>query len=76
MKNDYTGDNYNSKNNNYGSFSNNYGNTHYGSAAYRYCGGHAPSYGNYGYGSYGNVGEEQGPQITLKDYIFLVRERI
>ena len=78
MKNDYTGDQSNTRSNNYGGFSNNYGNSqYYNHGSYRYGGSPGPgNYGNYGYGSYGNISEEQGPQRTLKDYIFLIRERI
>ena len=75
MKNDYTGDQPNSNGRNYGDYSNRYGNSnYYNHGSYRYAGNSGP--GNYGYGSYGNVGEEQGPQRTFRDYIFLIRERI
>ncbi|MAI43814.1 MAG: polysaccharide biosynthesis tyrosine autokinase [Opitutales bacterium TMED207] len=75
MKNDYTGDQSNMNSNHYGGYSNNYGNPqYYNHGSYRY-GGNSGS-GSYGYGSYGNVSEEQGPQRTFKDYIFLIRERI
>ena len=77
MKNDYTGEQSNSSSHNYGGYSNNYGNPqYYNHGSYRYGG--SPGAGNYGYGygSYGNVSEEQGPQRTLKDYLFLIRERI
>jgi len=75
MKNDYTGDQSNMNSNHYGGYSNNYGNPqYYNHGSYRY-GGNSGS-GNYGYGSYGNISEEQGPQRNLKDYIFLIRERI
>ena len=75
MKNDYTGDQSNMNSKHYGGYSNNYGNPqYYNHGSYRY-GGNSGS-GSYGYGSYGNVSEEQGPQRTFKDYIFLIRERI
>ena len=75
MKNDYTGDQSNIRSNNYGGYSSNYGNSqYYNHGSYRYGG--SPGPGNYGYGSYGNVSEEQGPQRTFKDYVFLIRERI
>ena len=78
MKNDYTGDQSNMNSNHYGGYSNNYGNSqYYNQGSYRYGGSPGPgNYGNYGYGSYGNISEEQGPQRTLKDYLFLIRERI
>jgi succinoglycan biosynthesis transport protein ExoP len=78
MKNDYTGDQSNMNSNHYGGFSNNYGNSqYYNQGSYRYGGSPGPgNYVNYGYGSYGNISEEQGPQRTLKDYLFLIRERI
>ena len=78
MDNDYTGNKSNNKGHNTGGYLNNYGNSHYyNSASYRYGGNQGPgNYGNYGYGSYGSVSEEQGPQRTLRDYIFLIRERI
>ena len=78
MKNDYTGDQSNRNSNHYGAYSNNYGNSqYYNHGSYRYGGSPGPgNYGNYGYGSYGNVSEEQGPQRTLKDYVFLIRERV
>lgn len=78
MKNDYTGDKSNSNSNSYSDYSNNYGNSqYYNHGSYRYGGSPGPgNYGNYGYGSYGNISEEQGPQRNLKDYLFLIRERI
>ena len=75
MKNDYTGGESNINSNHYGGYSGNYGNQQfYNQGSYRYGGTAGP--GNYGYGSYGSISEEQGPQRTLKDYIFLIRERI
>ena len=60
--------------NNYGNYSN-YGSAqYYNKGTYRYGG--SPNYGSYGYNGYGSVSEEQGPQRTFKDYVFLVRERI
>ena len=44
-----------------------YGSTRYG--AYN-------NYGNYGYGAYGANSDDAGPQRTLKDYLFILRERI
>ena len=72
MNNDYSGDQ-SDNHNKYGGYTN-YGNNQYSNySAYRYSGG---KYGNYGYGSYGGNSEDIGPQRTLKDYIFLIRERI
>ncbi len=72
MNNDYPGDE-SDIHNKYGGYSN-YGNNQYSNyGSYRYNGG---KYGNYGYGSYGRNSEDIGPQRTLKDYIFLIRERI
>ncbi len=72
MKNDYTGNQSDMNSNHYGGYSN-YSNPQYNNySGYRYGG----NSGNYGYGSYGNVSEEQGPQRNLKDYVFLIRERI
>lgn len=73
MKNDYTGRESDINGNHYGGY-NNYSNPQYNSnGSYRYGGGNP---GNYGYGSYGNISEEQGPQRTLRDYLFIIRERI
>ena len=73
MKNDYTGGQSNINSNHYGGYSGNYGNQQfYNQGSYRYGGTAGP--GNYGYGSYGSISEEHGPQRTLKDYIFLIRE--
>ena len=73
MKNDYTGRESDINGNHYGGY-NNYSNPQYNSnGSYRYGGGNP---GNYGYGSYGNISAEQGPQRTLRDYLFIIRERI
>ena len=77
MKNNNNGNPSDKNYSNYGGFSDNYSNQYYNHGSYRYSGGVGPQkYGNYGYGSYGNISEEQGPQRTFKDYVFLVRERI
>ena len=78
MNDNFNKDQNNRSNGGYGNYSNNYGNSqYYNHGSYRYGGTPGQgNYGNYGYGSYGNISEEQGPQRTLKDYIFLIRERI
>ena len=56
--------------NHYGS----YGSSQHFSKYSRYS-----NYGNYGYGygyGYGSNSEESGPQRTLKDYLFILRERV
>ena len=73
MKNDYSNENLDGHNH-YGNYapSNQYNQYN----AYRYGGGNYGNYGNYGYGTYGQNADEQGPQRTLKDYVFIIRERI
>ncbi|MDC3132114.1 polysaccharide biosynthesis tyrosine autokinase [Opitutae bacterium] len=75
MKKDYTGNQSNLNGNHYNGYPNNYiNNQHYNHGSYRYGSNSGSS--SYGYGSYGNNTEEHGPQRNLKDYIFLIRERI
>ena len=77
MNKDFNGKKPSSIGDSYGNYSNSYGEYPYqNQASYRYGNNPGGRYGNYGYGSYGTVGEEQGPQRNLKDYIFLIRERI
>lgn len=69
MKNEYLGDR-SDMHNHYGS----YGSSQHFSKYSRYS-----NYGNYGYGygyGYGSNSEESGPQRTLKDYLFILRERV
>ena len=66
MKNEYLGDR-SDMHNHYGSYGSSQYTTKYG------------NYGNYGYGygyGYGSNSEESGPQRTLKDYLFILRERV
>lgn len=73
MKNEYTGDR-SDMNNSYGNYGS-YGNGNGPNSGPRQYGAYN-NYGNYGYGSYGSNSEESGPQRTLKDYLFLIRERV
>ena len=76
MKNEYTGDRSDMQNSygNYGNYGS-YGNNNAPMPASPRYGGYN-NYGNYGYGSYGGNSEDSGPQRTLKDYLFLIRERV
>ena len=73
MKNEFPGEDFGPRNDHgsYGSYSGNqymnYGSSRYGSYN---------NYGNYGYGSYGTNSEDNGPQRSFKDYLFILRERI
>ena len=76
MKNEYTGDRSDMQNSygNYGNYGS-YGNNNAPMPGSPRYGGYN-NYGNYGYGSYGGNSEDSGPQRTLKDYLFLIRERV
>tara|TARA_A100001015_G_scaffold197873_1_gene220725 strand:+ start:814 stop:1035 length:222 start_codon:yes stop_codon:yes gene_type:complete len=71
MKNEFPGEDFGPRNDHgsYGSYSGNqymnYGSSRYGSYN---------NYGNYGYGSYGTNSEDNGPQRSFKDYLFILRE--
>ena len=73
MKNEFPGEDFGPRNDHgsYGSYGGNqymnYGSSRYGSYN---------NYGNYGYGSYGTNSEDNGPQRSFKDYLFILRERI
>ena len=73
MKNELSGEDFGARNDHgsYGSYGGNqymnYGSSRYGS--YNNYG----NYGNYGYGSYGTNSEDNGPQRSFKDYIFILR---
>ena len=80
MKSDYTGDQSNIGNSSYGGYSKNYGGPNYiNNSSYRYGGSPGPGQEIMETMAMDHMGifeKNKGPQRTLKDYIFLIRERI
>ena len=72
MKNEFSEEDFGAQND-YGSYGN-YAETRKCITVHRY--GSYNNYGNYGYGTYGSNSEDNGPQRSLKDYIFILRENL